>query len=828
MGHPLDDLLEDLKSEDGEASPYPKIDRYEIVREVARGGMGVIYEARDPGLKRRVALKVLNDAKSNPRRIERLRREATAMAKIRHPNIVPVHEVGSAGDSGEPLHFLVMDFVEGETLADAWPSLSPNHRYAVMQILAEAVGYAHRNGILHRDLKPANVLLERAQPPERWGLPWRVYLTDFGLARVREEEALTRTGTVMGTTDYMAPEQVTGDVHRMGPATDVWALGVMLYELTTDSRPFPGRTPLESYDRIRKGTPIPMRTLNLNAPADVVALVEKCLEKAPGRRFGDAGELAEELRRFLSGEPIRVRRGGPIARAWRRISRHPKTSIAIGFLAAILVGLLSLGLREARFSRLRMETAVHLESAGRLEEAREIYRKTRGGGTGAERVERKIAEREAGRERRLREALALFEQGRPAIDEALRYLYTSEKRYEELLAKVDSAQRMIEEGIEKAPWLASGHYLLGRAWEIRGWWDRAEASWRKAIELDPQFSPARFRLGRMLVVRACLATIGRFSADTGFGRRETGSLAEEAVAHLEKAGSGLKEPLHRDLAEGLLALSRRDMAAVERCVAKGLQDYAGKEGCEEFHWLAGRAASTDAAAIRAYDEAIRICSRHVLARFFRGSLRYETGNRPGALEDLSEAIRVAPRFADAYCRRGIVRWSHRDPGSALEDFTKAIDSGDDLPHAYFNRGVAHHEIGNYERAIADYDRALTLNPRFADAYNNRGNSRLALEQLPLALLDYSASLDLDPGTALVWANRGAVRFLLGDKSGAIADSTRAIEIAPKFADAYAQRGKVYCSLDDHASALRDWKTALEIAPHDWPRRKEIEELLRKH
>jgi tetratricopeptide (TPR) repeat protein/predicted Ser/Thr protein kinase len=257
--------------------PGERIGKYELLREIAQGGMGVVYLAYDPDLRRSVALKVVR-----PQDAPRLRREAAAAASLRHPNIVTVHEVGA--------HWIAMDYIEGETLARKMPSLSLAERVGVLETVARAVDFAHGHGVIHRDLKPQNILLD----PHG-----RVVLTDFGLAKMAGGEDLTQTGSVAGTPHYMAPEQVQG--RSTGPAADIWSLGVMVYECASGGLPFPGETPLEIYDQIVRRDPRP-----LEGPLGTIALC--ALEKDPARRYGSARSLADDLGRVVAGEAIGARR----------------------------------------------------------------------------------------------------------------------------------------------------------------------------------------------------------------------------------------------------------------------------------------------------------------------------------------------------------------------------------------------------------------------------------------------------------------------------------------------------------------------------------------
>jgi eukaryotic-like serine/threonine-protein kinase len=284
------------------AEPRRRIGKYEIVRELGRGGMSVVLEAVDPDLGRRVALKVLKETDASPELIERLHREAAAAASLRHPNIVAVHEVGSLSQPEGMVHYIVMDLIEGRTLYDLEGQLTQDQQLRVLEILARAVGYAHEQRIIHRDLKPQNVLLESAPP--HLGVPWRVFLADFGLAKVIEADHLTQTGTVMGTVHYMAPEQVRGDLREIGPWTDVWSLGVMLYQTLTGKLPFDGQSLIAVYEQVSKGEPAPPRTIQKSVSRELETICMRALEKNNRRRYPDGNALAEELRRHREGEPI--------------------------------------------------------------------------------------------------------------------------------------------------------------------------------------------------------------------------------------------------------------------------------------------------------------------------------------------------------------------------------------------------------------------------------------------------------------------------------------------------------------------------------------------
>ncbi len=293
--------------------PLPQVAGYDILEVLGRGGMGVVYKARQQGLNRVVALKmILAGASASPQDLSRFRAEAEAVAQLAHPNIVQIYEIGEQG--GCP--FLALEYVGGGSLAqhlDGTP-VAPQQTAETLLALARAVHHAHGRGIVHRDLKPANVLLHADGTPK---------IADFGLAkRADSNQAHTLTGTILGSPSYMAPEQAAGASDRIGPATDVYALGVILYEMLTGRPPFKGATLLETIEQVREHDPVPPRFLLPKTPRDLETICLKCLEKSPQRRYASAAELAGDLKAFLDGEPIRAVAQTLLDQVARTISHH--------------------------------------------------------------------------------------------------------------------------------------------------------------------------------------------------------------------------------------------------------------------------------------------------------------------------------------------------------------------------------------------------------------------------------------------------------------------------------------------------------------------------
>jgi WD40 repeat protein len=291
----------------------PVVPGYEILGELGRGGMGVVYKARHVVLRRVVALKmILAGGHADAADRARFRGEAEAVARLQHPNIVQIHEVGEVGG----LPYFSLEFCSGGSLADRLDGtpLSPGQAAQLIATLARAMQAAHEARVVHRDLKPANVLLAADGTPK---------VTDFGLAkRLDGVVGHTASGAIMGTPSYMAPEQAAGKSKRVGPAADVYALGAILYELLTGRPPFNATTPLDTLLQVLTEEPVPPRQLEPKLPRDLATICLKCLQKEPGKRYASAEALAEDLRRFLATEPVLARPVGGFERGWRWVKRR--------------------------------------------------------------------------------------------------------------------------------------------------------------------------------------------------------------------------------------------------------------------------------------------------------------------------------------------------------------------------------------------------------------------------------------------------------------------------------------------------------------------------
>jgi tRNA A-37 threonylcarbamoyl transferase component Bud32 len=339
---------------------------YELLEEIARGGMGIVWKARQTSLQRDVAIKMIrNGALAGTEEVARFMREAQAAANLQHPNIVAIHEVGEHGGQ----HYYSMDYVAGRNLAALVQDgpLPPQRAARYVKTIAGAVHFAHQRGTLHRDLKPLNVLIDADDQPR---------VTDFGLAKLMKgDSGMTQSGVPMGSPSYMPPEQAAGRLADVGPASDVYGLGAMLYELITGRPPFRRSTPMATLVDVLEAEPTAPRRLKAEIPVDLETICLKCLEKSPSARYPTARALAEELDRFLKGEPIQARPASPVRKvvSWSR--QHLGTLAALAALAvvALAFGVFYL-IEENAFLRAQQADSALERVPGSRHEALEIWR----------------------------------------------------------------------------------------------------------------------------------------------------------------------------------------------------------------------------------------------------------------------------------------------------------------------------------------------------------------------------------------------------------------------------------------------------------------------
>jgi serine/threonine protein kinase len=344
-----------------------KVEGYEIIDELGRGGMGVVYKARQSQANRTVALKmILSSRHAGSQARKRFYIEAEAVARLQHPNIVQLYEVGE--HEGRP--FFSLEFCEGGTLDRQLKHepISAERAARIVETLARAIHYAHERGVVHRDLKPANVLLDGTGNPK---------IADFGLAkRLDDDQGHTQTGEIMGTPDFMAPEQAAGRTKEIGPWTDIYALGAILYDMLTGRPPFQAPSVLEALELVRTQEPVPPGRLRLKLSRDLETICLKCLQKEPPKRYATALAMADDLKSYLQGEPIKARPVGPVERAVRWCRRNRVVAIllltlGVFFFSGLTFSVLVWRQSASQYDELAIQ-GVSLQAAT-LEQLREQY-----------------------------------------------------------------------------------------------------------------------------------------------------------------------------------------------------------------------------------------------------------------------------------------------------------------------------------------------------------------------------------------------------------------------------------------------------------------------
>lgn len=786
----------------------PDVPGYQVLSELGRGGMGVVYKARHNRLKRFVALKmIVAGAYAGPHLQTRIRTEAEAAARLQHPNIVQIYEVGDH----ETLPFLALEFVDGGSLEQkaSRQALPPHEAARLVEALAHAIHHAHQHGILHRDLKPSNILLMADGTPK---------VTDFGLAKLLDAEAgPTPTEAFLGTPSYMSPEQAAGNTRGAGVPADVYGLGAILYALLTGGPPFQGTTLLNTLDKVRNEEPVPPARLQKGLSRDLESICLRCLEKEPARRYASAEALADDLRRFREGRPIQARPIGRARRLWRFARRRP------ALIAKAVVGVALLCLTATSFWYVRV----------------------------SDQLERHRAEDRFGQFTRLRDEALFY--GQLALDQGT--FFTGAER-ESSLKKAESAAR-------KALTLAG----VGAEGEIRPFHPSFGDARRSEVAADcyallfivAEAQSQQAGLAPQQRCRAALQTLdraGQLGLDTrayhlqrAFFLKQLGE-AEEARKERDQADilspqSLLDYFLHgeENYRKGAWAAARADF---NRALAMQPAHFWSQFFLAVCHlrlgqWEAARA-GFNACLIRRTD--------FIWTHLFRGFANEKLGAFREAEEDFENAFRLDPDDDARYTlllTRGVLRFQQKQLEQAADDFRSAIALRPKQYNAYANLAWVHLARGEFEKAaeqvelatrlhppplvalgyhlerarrlcqagkpveaLADCDAALRVAPDNPLAHGVRARSLLGLERYREAELAYDAYLRQGgEQTVDIFRGRGLARMKRGRYPEAVDDYTRALERSPD-AEIHLHRGWAYFFSDSWKLALRDFEKAIEM------------------
>jgi serine/threonine protein kinase/tetratricopeptide (TPR) repeat protein len=789
---------------DGQAAPahLPAIPGYAVISVLGKGGMGTVFLARQLGLDRLVAVKMIRGSVSGPEELARFRIEAEAVARLQHPNIVQIFEIGEwqPESGGPPLPYFTLEYVAGGSLSDHLDGRPQPARAAaqLMETLTRAVHAAHVQGIVHRDLKPANILLQddgattghdadsSVTPAASFILRPTTFpkITDFGLARRLEDSSgHTQRGDVMGTPGYMAPEQASGEAHLAGPAADVYALGAILYELITGRAPFRGESMWDTVQQLLNEEPVPPRRLVPRVPRDLETIALKCLEKEALKRYPSAAELADDLGRFLRGEPINARPVGAVTRAGKWARRRPAAAALVALSVLIAISLLvAVAWNNAR---LRRQTKLETERAETAERQRQATQRER------ERAEAnfKLAfEAVSSTIGHIRNAQLT---GTPQGEQTVRALLEDAQRFCQAFLQQKSDDPVVRR------YTALIHRLNGDIRSRLGRLDLAEKDYGAAIalheelianETSPQSPESRQDLASTLLNRARLRS-----------ERDQAKLAEGDYRRALEILHALFDEVPGDPAR------RRELASAADSFGSYYSDFGRYEDSREQFILA-----LDLLAPLLADQppTTRVLDAQARASTNLGLCHWHLRQFPEAVRHLEEAARVKRQLvttlsqdpeqkfnlANIYNSLGLALSDAGKPREAEERFRDAIALQEPLAEVFSAVPAYHSELGGtlnnlanllmersaageartrLELAVKHQQLALRSNPRNPVYRDFLANHLATLSDALLALGDYIHAAEAAEG--LVQVRTGHV----GDALDAATDVARCIALVEK-------------------------------------------------
>ncbi len=835
------------------ADPSRVFGPFVLLEEIGRGGMGVVHKAWHQGRRQYVALKLLLPRDdSDESGIRRFRREADAVARLRHRHIVGVLEVGEVHGR----HFLAMDFVKGAPLDKRLLGdgrLSIDAAIAVVRDAARGVQHAHEQGVIHRDLKPQNIFVDDAG---------NALVLDFGLARIRDVKGSTRSGATKGTPAYMPPEQMGGAEAPSDERSDVYSLGATLYQVLAGRAPFVGGTEYAIMVAVLGEEPVPPSRFNALARGDLDTICLKCLEKDPAARYQTAGELADELDRWLTGEPIVARPPGALARLGRRV-RRKKVAAVLGALVLVTGGLAIGGVLRAKSADEEKQGGADPPAktvAERRARTEKIFQEARSGAFAGdpEGLKKAIAEIASHREAETVDLLvaalggtsdvladvlrgAFLESGKTGapivgLDEAVRsldrlpqrtdppaaepvaralarLLDQEARRAEPGLNAMDMVRRRIATAQEKR--IETGGIALAKLvtealGELAGVGDAAKT--RAALErylLLEQDEVRAAPAGRALALlgaeersAAIASARSRFGHSGPFWSRTSPLLAK---------GTGKSDEAPELVAKAHEALERGDEVAARRDLDRALQLEPNNVAALVLRAdLLATGGELDAAASDA-ERAVGLDGRSSRAFQVRAKVRLARQLITTALDDANRAVDLDPADAESWFTRGRIRALAGDARGALDDFTAACERAPSAK-TFEARGQARRVLGAIDEAHEDFMAALERDPKRVEALVGRALVKVARNDIDGAEADLGAAAAVAPGFVDAWANRAFVRQVKGDVEGALSDLAKSLELAPKNALLWTSRADMRLEKGDLEGAIADATQALAFRP----------------
>jgi serine/threonine protein kinase/Tfp pilus assembly protein PilF len=741
--------------------------------------MGVVYLARQTGLNRLVAIKmVLSGGFAGAAQRRRFRLEAQAVARLHHPNIVQIYDVGEQ----EEQPYFTLEFVENGSLSDRIASgvLTPRDAARLIEMIARAVHCAHERGIIHRDLKPGNILLTRDGIPK---------ITDFGLAKLVDDEgAHTRTGSVVGTPSYMAPEQALGQNKAIGPPADIYALGSILYETLTGRPPFRGDTPMDLLIRISNDDPAPPSRVRPGVPRDLETICLKCLQKEPRKRYATAFELAEDLQRFLGHEPIRARPIRLWERSIRSIKRNPtKSALVACVLLAGLAFAVQAGFQTA--ARVRTETQ-------RLRNVR------------AEVHDIIVQARQAVESKAWDGAAELISRAELKIDS------------EPALEGVPSESR---ENLHFVRERLNAHNILQQFAQKRD-----EALFHATLSLGEGSSPSLIAARETARAALGLAGLMLHSGDEwvpgdAFTEQEKNELGEKCYELLLVLAEAVAQPLPGQSVDEQRRCAAEALQILDCAPSLGFQTKAYYLRRARYLELSGDSAAAKLEVTRAETQPARSALDHYLL----GDELYRQGSPSEARTQFQQSLDEKDNFwARYFLSLCYLRMNQAD--LARDNLTTCLTQHKDIVWIYLMRGFALGQLEDYTGAEADFAGALNLLSQKPNEearyvlYNNRAIMRVGQKNFEGAIADLHQAIALRPRQYQAYASLAQTLQLQKRTNEAISQQDQAIQAAEALlrtqevepttlALLFRTRAYLHRARDDHPAALRDLERTIALA-----------------
>lgn len=836
---------------------------YEIIEELGRGGMGVVYKALHQKLQRLVALKmILAGSHANEAGVARFKAEAAAIAQLHHPNFVQVYEIGEHDDCP----YFSLELVEGGSLdrrlKESPPA--PNDAARIVRKLALAMAFAHEHGIVHRDLKPANILMESGSSrlsgsrsgvrsgsgtsvsgsEDHWARTLEPKITDFGLAKRVDEEVsgLTHSGAVIGTPNYMSPEQAEGRTHAIGPAADIYSLGAIFYEMLTGRPPFKASNVIEVMKLVVSQEPVSPRQIEPRVPLDLDTICLKCLEKDPARRYESATALAEDLRRYLEHEPILARPISTTEWALKWAKRRPMAVALMGVIVCATVGMISMvfwhnvslreqldaALEEERESRQRMDQAIERERVTEIESAaRKLLEKARVAEAAADwttaRLELSKALTVLRSDPKLEPQVAPAEEQLAAVEEKLQAVAerrSSQTRFEKFATLRDEAQFLgsLYTGMDIAENLKATREAVLKAFAIYGY---EPANDRKVVDnggeilhvahLDAvqqrRLKADAFQL--LLILAEAEALTG------GMQKAQREQQFEKALRLLDESlqfGSASRA-YHLRRARYLSQLGDEQAAAQANAAAEKAEVVDAADHfmiADEFY---RRANFEDA--VREFEQVLQRQPDDFWARYLSGLCLLRLNRHAEARTMLTSCLAEGREFVWIYLLRGFANGELKAWDAAEADFAKALTLPLDPNSNYVllvNRGVLRIKQERFEEAIADLKEAVKLKPTEYQAFVNMAQAYRRLMQLDEAVKQLDVAIEHESSHSHLYRLRARLRLERNEPDEALADFEAAIKHdeggSTFLADDHVERARLLIRKGQYAAAIESLDAAL--------------------